>query len=1133
MENTLFTTSAANSGFRLYTFQVFNWGTFDKRVHTMRPEGQNALLTGANGSGKTTLVDALIALLVPRPERFFNQSAGAEDRQKQRSKSDYVLGKFGKSDTGGENLRELDGAWSALLGVFKNTDQQQVLTLGQLRFFQNGSLQERFFTSSQALDIETHLKFDGDFRKFSKWFKDQKYGDFHENFAEYARFFSKTFGLRVNYDDINRSKSLNLFGQSVGIKVLGNIDDFIRQHLLDEPDTEEDFRNLKNNFNDLAEALQNIEKAERQQQILAPIVQNSRLLTIVKADLFNLEQAAEWLDPWFAERKISLIEAERELQQEKLLKTQHDLNQLETSLRQLREEESDLKSQLKSSDIGREITALETEISRLESSKKQKKAKADRYADLIQSLGGKWIGEPDAALFFSQLSSAKTQKEGLRTEQDQQRGLRDEVVSQLNNQIFERKKVENELDSLEKRSNNLPANLVNARDTVAEALGIAPALLPFVGELLQVKTEERERWEPALERLLGGFARFVIVPAEHYRAVNAAVRSRDLGVLFRYYEVKPGAPPPLSKDSSPERANNKLDILPDTPHRNWLAAQLRDRFDHLCTDDAEIFATTKERAITPEGLLKDGSRNEKDDSRRGTHHFVLGWNNDGKKRELKRLRHSIQQDIEKSEGRQKALEDKLAQMEKQSETLAKLLELTNFDEIDHRSDTEDMAEKQTRLNELRQSSDHLKLLEKQLESVKEKIEKAEKTKTQSTRQEENQKTELQQLHREQLRCQDTLDRALPRDRAPLLPFVEKLGYEPDLDTIDKAKNAVAAELRQQQNDRQKEETRLAKSLVADMTAFKNSPKDPQGRDLFPRWVNDTAQLPDRPDTEHLPLYTEFHERITADELPGLRERFARMMSTDITNQMSSFVHSLNRKLDDIKEAIDAINDSMRHVRSQSFLQLQHNDNQKGRIGEFRALLSGWRYDTGEYQFAEQVRRDEMLRYTYLKIEKIIRRLDDGDWRKEVADVRNWLTFSAQEYGQDLDHPLPGKYFDSTGALSGGEKARLTYTILAAALSYQFNIQEGARSFRFLLVDEAFSKLDEDNAHFLLDLCESLHLQLIFGTPFPVAGLHVVEKKIGAIFFVQKKTDGPKPRSVLYNMSIGQFLKEKAQHLQTT
>ena len=34
------------SGFRLQRLEVFNWGTFDARVWTLRADGRNALLTG-------------------------------------------------------------------------------------------------------------------------------------------------------------------------------------------------------------------------------------------------------------------------------------------------------------------------------------------------------------------------------------------------------------------------------------------------------------------------------------------------------------------------------------------------------------------------------------------------------------------------------------------------------------------------------------------------------------------------------------------------------------------------------------------------------------------------------------------------------------------------------------------------------------------------------------------------------------------------------------------------------------------------------------------------------------------------------------------------------------------------------
>lgn len=64
------------AGFRLQRLEVYNWGTFDKKVWIMRPEGRNALLTGDIGSGKSTLVDAVTTLLVPIQKIAYNKAAG-------------------------------------------------------------------------------------------------------------------------------------------------------------------------------------------------------------------------------------------------------------------------------------------------------------------------------------------------------------------------------------------------------------------------------------------------------------------------------------------------------------------------------------------------------------------------------------------------------------------------------------------------------------------------------------------------------------------------------------------------------------------------------------------------------------------------------------------------------------------------------------------------------------------------------------------------------------------------------------------------------------------------------------------------------------------------------------------------
>ena len=50
----LFNTSPQVSGFKLDYMEVWNWGTFDKEIYRLTPQGNNSLLTGANASGKSS-----------------------------------------------------------------------------------------------------------------------------------------------------------------------------------------------------------------------------------------------------------------------------------------------------------------------------------------------------------------------------------------------------------------------------------------------------------------------------------------------------------------------------------------------------------------------------------------------------------------------------------------------------------------------------------------------------------------------------------------------------------------------------------------------------------------------------------------------------------------------------------------------------------------------------------------------------------------------------------------------------------------------------------------------------------------------------------------------------------------------
>ena len=88
-------------------------------------------------------------------------------------------------------------------------------------------------------------------------------------------------------------------------------------------------------------------------------------------------------------------------------------------------------------------------------------------------------------------------------------------------------------------------------------------------------------------------------------------------------------------------------------------------------------------------------------------------------------------------------------------------------------------------------------------------------------------------------------------------------------------------------------------------------------------------------------------------------------------------------------------------------------------------------------------------------------------------MRNWFTFSACERWREDDNEH--EHYSDSGGKSGGQKEKLAYTILAASLAYQFGLEWGAvrsRSFRFVVIDEAFGRGSDESAHYGLRLFDT-------------------------------------------------------------
>lgn len=265
----LFSTHSNQPGYRLHYVELFNWGVFDKKVFRISPEGNTTLLTGANGAGKTTYLEAILTLLVPeRKMRRYNQASGLTNKKDERSEESYVLGEIGEVENEAA-IKEIvrlrpdkSSVYSVLLATFRS--EERYITVAQVRWFIGSEMRRTYLVAREALTIEQHFyPFDaaGLWKKrLKKEFPRTGSREVIEDFdspGKYASALRRHFGMRSE-------KALTLFSQTVGLKVLGNLDEFIRTNMLEESNIEDDFTRLREGFQTLLTAHNQILKAEAQ-----------------------------------------------------------------------------------------------------------------------------------------------------------------------------------------------------------------------------------------------------------------------------------------------------------------------------------------------------------------------------------------------------------------------------------------------------------------------------------------------------------------------------------------------------------------------------------------------------------------------------------------------------------------------------------------------------------------------------------------------------------------------------------------------------------------------------------------------------------------------------------------------------
>ncbi|MEP6980534.1 MAG: ATP-binding protein [Nakamurella sp.] len=1080
------------AGFRLRRLEVLNWGTFDGRVWTLRINGDNALLTGDIGSGKSTIVDAITTLLLPAHRVSYNKAAGAEVRE--RNLRSYVLGhhKSESNEASGTSrpvgLRS-GSTFSVLLGVFGNDGYEQEVTLAQvfwLRDGQSGQPDRFHVVADRELSITNDFADFGPDISVLKRRLRRNSVRVHDQFKDYGRDFRRQLG-------IESEQAMELFHQTVSMKAVGNLNDFVRQHMLEPFDAAEWTDRLVTHFDDLTRSHEAVVTARAQIAELAPLLADSDEHDALEAQISDLRRLRDAL-PFYVATRVSGLQ-------------QTIVTDVDTQVAELRgrsvavaARKKELASEARRLDIeraghgGNRLAEIDRELVTVEGQRDTRQDAARRYDDRLSTSGLRPV--ETAEQFIARQAEIGAALTATAADQADNQNRTSDLAVQRSRVDTESTDLREELASLQNRRSNIPRLSLQVRDNLCAALGIAVTEVPFAGELITVRDDALE-WEGAAERVLHGFGVSLLIPDAHYAAVSEWINASHLNTRIVYYRILAGGRPRPrpALDAGVTPLYSMLAIKSDSPFHGWLDEELAKRADHACVDTMTEFRRARD-AVTRQGLIKRDKRHEKDDRAAisDRRNYVLGWDNQQKIDALLDQMSRVQAALTRIRDQQDTVTRERQAIEDRRTDLGLLNERRDFTEIDWRSAVRRIEHLGSERRQLQKASAELSRLTADLERVQAQID-------DSTTEEKALDTgigKLQQAHETALaglaEAAAVLAQPESADAAACFGQLDIEVGRRDTTTVracELLQTDLTATLTKRSEVRSGQRTTVATRIVGRMQQFR------QHHPLQAAEVDASVAAAGE--------YRELHRRLAHDDLPRFESDFKRFLNQNTIRDIAMFSSTLTKQLDQIRERITTINDSLHDIdyNPGRFIRLVGSPTPNTEIREFRTELRACTDDTLVGDDSEQYSEQK-----FVQVKKIIERFRgregftdaDRQWTRRVTDVRHWLVFSASERWRESD--AEHENYTDSGGKSGGQKEKLAYTILAASLAYQFKLEWGAtrsRTFRFAVIDEAFGRGSENSTRFALDLFQRLGLQLLIVTP--LQKIHVIEPYVAAVGFV--------------------------------
>jgi len=1067
---------------RAENLAVLDWGTFSG-LHSIPIAREGYLFVGKSGSGKSTLLDAISAVLIPRKILDFNAAAREnEKRGKDRGFISYARGAWGScqnEQTGEYTTKYLrqKSTWSAIALRFSN-GQKKYITLVEVIWIHGETTREAdtrfaYLVFERAFELHELSEFDLDLRKLKRSFPNDFCTD---KPREYQERFSHLLGI----DNID---ALKLLHKTQSSKNLGDLNVFLREYMLERPETFDAANRFVAEFGELNEAHSTVVAAREQKETLEPAREKLRIAEGLETDIIHLQLLLDGVDEWVKLQRIRLWTVRVADTLEDFHRFEAIEKSLDEKLQLLRNEETEANRALWEGG-GKRIAELEDELQNAELMRAERLSKQERAEEACRKIGTPF--PRDVAEFAELATSCRIEMEDWSSDTGKNASLsteRDALIPERSSLENREKICLEEIRSLETQKSNIPSDFLRMRHTIAKILEVTDATFPFAGELMEVRDGDRE-WAGAAERVLHGFALSILVDEKNYPSFQRVVNSEHLGGRLVYFRV--GEPSPF-RDTLPSALARKIAVQ-EGPWKDWIQAELAHRFDHRCVETASAFAS-ETRALTKEGQVKhDLKRHEKDDRFRidDQKHWVLGFNN-SKKLDAYRMEQSmIRADLDRCLKRIAEIDRRRQSAFERISPVSILANLT-WSEIDVVTIVERCASLAKLIEAEKNGNREISVLRKLYENAKNKRENAELRHKDARDVLNTAKNALTHSRNELQKLESSvMSSSLIPSQKEALDREYNSGEGFEIDTIDRKQREILTSLQERKSNLQREKDEIRWSVVDAFKAFKD------------KWPAESADL-----VASYEGSGDFMARLDwllLDGLPEYESRFFDLLRNQSYTHIANLSSLLERSRKDILRRMEIVNDSLSKSAfgPNTWLRIDTKERNLEDVKLFRSIVR----DIQDGALNETASDSTSAEERFLKVRDLVTRLSsateaDGRWRDQVLDVRQQMEFIAREINGD---GATVEVYQSGSGKSGGQRQKLATTCLAAALRYQL----GGRTsdyprFAMIVMDEAFDKADSEFTRKVMEIFNGFGFQMIMATP--MKAIMSLEPYIGGACYI--------------------------------